>query len=151
MSTLCALCGAQLLAGQSCEDIHQRLVGYDFDPRNAVPHAIHFLQVTCYMIQHDRYSDEALGWAQEMLRAHLDGGMDEYGLRRFVTSRLAGSDSTTRTWRFNRAPHARPLTRVAWSWTIVEVDHQMNLGASYAEAITQWARATLEQMPALLP
>lgn len=87
MSTPCAWRRAQLAASQDCQSIHQRLLGYDFGPRNDVPHTIHFLQVTCYMIQHDRYSDEALDWAQDMLRAHLDGGMDEYGLRRFVTSR----------------------------------------------------------------
>lgn len=150
MSTRCACCGAKQVAGMDCQAIHEHLTGYDFDPHNAVPHAIHFLQVTCFMVQHERYSDEALGWAQTMLHAHLDAGMPPRELRRFVTSRLQGSDSATRAWRFNRADDARSLPKLAWQVTIAEVFQQMNHEASYAEAVTRWARATLEQMVDLL-
>jgi len=102
------------------------------------------------MVQHERYSDEALGWAQTMLRAHLDAGMSAHDLRMYVTSRLQGSDSSTRTWRFNRAPDARPLPKIAWEITIADVAQRMGREATYAEVVTRWAHATLRQMPALL-
>lgn len=150
MPAPCACCGATPVNGMDCQALHEYLTGYDFTPANAVPHAIHFLQVTCFMVQHERYSDEALGWAQTMLRAHLDAGMSTRDLRRFVNSRLQGSDSSTRTWRFNRARDARPLPKIAWEITIADVVQRMSDEAPYAELVTQWAHATLQEMAALL-
>lgn len=150
MSARCALCGAAQIDGMDCQAIHEYLTGYDFTPDNAVPHAIHFLQVTCFMVQHERYSDEALGWAQTMLQAHLDAGMSTRDLRKFVTGRVQGSGSSTRTWRFNRASDARPLPKIAWEITIADVARQMGREATYAEMVTRCAHATLQQMSALL-
>jgi hypothetical protein len=150
MSARCISCGAVQIDGMDCQAIHEHLTGYDFTPANAVPHAIHFLQVTCFMIQHERYSDEALHWAQAMLRAHLDAGMSPRELRRFVNSRLQGSDSSTRSWRFNRALDARPLPTIAWEITVADVYQQMGSEAPYAAMVTRWARATLLQMAGLL-
>jgi hypothetical protein len=150
VSARCEQCGAQFDVGEDCQSLHEWLVGYDFDPDNAVPHAIHFLQVTCFMVQHDRYSDEALGWAQAMLRAHLEGGMDTRRLRKFVTSRLAGAAAETRAWRFQRASDARPLPRIAWQVTIADVARRMRRGDAYDEIVTLWARTMFNQMSALL-
>ncbi len=150
MPAQCAWCGAAQIDGMDCQTLHEYLTGYDFTPANAVPHAIHFLQVTCFMVQHERYSDEALVWAQTMLRMRLETGMSARDLRRFMTSRAQGSDSSTRTWRFNRAPDAQPLPKIAWEITIADVAQRMGREVSYAELVTRWAHATLRQMSALL-
>ncbi|HEY7849066.1 MAG TPA: DUF5946 family protein [Ktedonobacterales bacterium] len=150
MATRCAQCGALQIEGMDCQAIHEFQTGYDFDPDSAVPHATHFLQVTCFMVQHERYSDEALAWAQTMLRAHLDADLSPRELRRFVSSQLRGSDFSTRSWRFNRAPDARPLPKIAWEVTVVDVYQQMGREAPYAELAQRWGRATLTQMVGLL-
>ncbi len=145
MSEQCPQCGAPLLAGSTCQTIHEELLS--FESLNAVPHSIHFLHVTSFLVQHERYSDEALVWAKSMLHAHLDETMTEQQLLEQL--RTAGKDrgSHVRTWKFNRAPDAPPLPKIRWSMTIVDVTRQMENDAErYGELIKQWAQATLQQM-----
>src|SRR3954466_9161278 len=116
METRCLQCGAGLLDGNTCQAIHEELL--NFEMLHAVPHSIHFLHVTCFLIQHERYSDEALNWAQSMLRVHLDEQLTEAQL--LQTLRGGGRhQAAPRTWKFNRSADAPPLPRIAWPLTIV--------------------------------
>lgn len=141
----CAQCGALLLGASTCQMLHEELL--NFESLNAVPHSIHFLHVTSFLVQHERYSDEALLWAQSLLRVHLDETMTEQQLLEQL--RVAGKNKTshTRTWKFNRAPDAPPLPKMNWSITIVDVARQMeNDAGRYSKLVKQWAQATLRQM-----
>lgn len=145
MSAQCPQCGALPPAESTCQEIHEELLS--FESLNAVPHSIHFLHVTSFLVQHERYSDEALAWAKSMLRVHLDERMTEQQLLEQL--RTAGKDrgSQARTWKFNRAPDASPLPKISWSMTIVDVVRQMeNDAGRYGELVKQWARATLQHM-----
>ena len=144
MSVCCTLCGAILPEGSTCQTIHDELLIFEYT--HAIPHSIHFLMVTCFLIQHNHYSDEALVWAQSMLRAHLDERMTEQQLQRLLTK---GWNSTPRTWKFNRSVDAPPLPRVAWAMTIVDVARNMSDAASYSQQVKQLARLTLQQMSSL--
>jgi hypothetical protein len=62
-----------------------------FEYAQAVPHRTHFLMVTCYLVQHNQYSDAALGWAEQMLRRHLDDTLSEPELTRHLTQPRPGS------------------------------------------------------------
>jgi len=138
----CAICGARLPTARTCQEIHDSLLG--FENTNAVPHRIHFLMVTCFMIQHERYSDEALVWAQSMLRAHLDEQITDQQLLYQLTKGMKGG--SRRTWKFGRSADTPPLPKVAWRVTIVDVAQNAQDIERYSEQVKQWARCTLLQM-----
>lgn len=143
MSKRCLQCGAELLDEKTCQMIHEELLQYEV--HQSIPHSIHFLHVTCFLIQHERYSDEALVWAQSMLRTHLDEHLTEAQLLR--TLRFEGRPQTpSRTWKFSRAADAPPLPKITWPFTIVDVAHCLENREVYSAQVKQWARTTLQQM-----
>lgn len=148
MSEACTLCGAILPGASTCQALHEELL--NVETLNGYPHSLHFLHVTCFLIQHARYSDEALFWAQDLLRANLVEGVTEQ--QHFQLLRAAGqkTSSSPRAWKFERAADAPPLPRAAWSVTIVDVYEQRHSLQTYSEAVKRWARATLQEMTPLL-
>ena len=148
MPEQCALCGAALPDKSSCQTIHEELL--NFEALNVIPHSIHFLHVTCFLIQHERYSNEGLLWAQSMLHANLDEDLTEQ--QHLQSLRTAGKKSASgpRTWKFQRAADAPALPKIAWSITIVDVFHQMHSTQLYSEHVKHWARTTLQEMTSLL-
>ncbi len=146
MPEQCIFCSATLPEKSSCQTIHEELL--NFEALSAIPHLVHFLHVTCFMIQHERYSNEALVWAQSMLRANLDEHMTEQ--RHLQHLRTVGKNNPSRTWKFNRAEDASPLPKIAWSLTIVDVAQQAHNVEQYCERVKQWAHSTLQQMASLL-
>src|SRR5215469_3399610 len=109
MSKDCLQCGAELLNESTCQTIHEELLS--FEVLHAVPHAIHFLHVTCFLIQHERYSDEALIWAQSMLQVHLDERLTEAQLLETLRSNRR-DQAPSRTWKFHRSIDALPLPKI---------------------------------------
>ncbi|HEY4385528.1 MAG TPA: DUF5946 family protein, partial [Ktedonobacteraceae bacterium] len=131
-----------------CQTIHEELL--NFELLNTIPHSIHFLHVTCFMIQHERYSDEGLRWAQLMLRANLDPHLTEQQHLQSLRTAGKNSASRSRTWNFNRAADAHPLPKIAWSVTIIDVFQQMHSTQAYCEQVKRWAHVTEQQMASLL-
>ncbi|HEY0756861.1 MAG TPA: DUF5946 family protein [Ktedonobacteraceae bacterium] len=146
MSEHCAVCGGLLSQGSTCQAIFEEFLSLEYtDPAYA---QVHFLTVACFMIQHERYSDEALSWIQSALRSYLEEQLDARQLRQRAAQSV---DDATRTWKVTRQADAPPLPKIAWSMTISAVAQHTQNPEQYCEYITQWARATLQQMPALLP
>lgn len=141
MTERCAQCGATLPEGRTCQTIHEEILGFEYN--NAIPHSIHFMHVTSFLIQHQRYSDEALAWAQSMLRAHLDEHMTEQQLHQLLTK---GTKDPSRKWKYPRAADAPQLPKVAWSVTIADVARNMQDAEEYCQRVKQWARATVLSM-----
>ncbi len=131
--------------GSSCETIHHELLNFEYT--HAIPHSTHFMMVTCYLVQHGRYSDEGLVWAQSMLRAHLDEHMTEQQLLRLLTEKEKGA---RRTWSFTRAADARPLPKIVWEMTIANVAPHAQDASTYRQHVRQWASSTLRQVTELL-
>lgn len=144
MERCCLQCGARLLGEQTCQTIHEDLLS--FEMLHAIPHSIHFLHVTCFLIQHERYSDEALIWAQSLLRVHLDERLTEAQLLQALRSDR-GRQAPPRTWKFPRSPDAPPLPKIAWPVTIVDVAHHLEDAEAYGARVKQWAHTTLQHMP----
>ena len=143
MLTRCAECGAALREGTTCHTIFESFMALEFsDPAYG---EVHFLTVACFMIQHRRYSDEALTWIQTALRAYLDEGITGHELSRRVARALG---QTTRTWKVPRQPDAPPLPDIAWDITIADVAQSAHNATFYRDHVTRWARRTLAQLAA---
>jgi len=141
MSTTCPECGAALGENSSCQSIFDQLLVLEFsDPAYG---EVHMLTVACFMIQHGRYSDEAMAWIERQLRLNLEGGIPPEQIRQ-QAARLA--DQGRRTWRVVRQPGVAPLPKIAWSMTIADVAAQYRDAESYCELVKKWARLTLLEM-----
>lgn len=141
MSHTCPECGAILDDENTCQAIFETLLALEYsDPGYG---QVHFLTVACFMIQHRRYSDEALAWIQPLVRSYLEDGLPGDRLRRLAAQ---DTSSHTRSWKVLRAAGAPPLPKVAWTMTIAEVTSQYRDARSYQELVRQWAHITLKQM-----
>jgi len=145
MPNTCPECGAILNGGSTCQTIFEALLVLEFTDSGYGE--VHMLTVACFMIQHGRYSDEALVWIEQKLRDNL-GGVPASTIRR-----QAGKETGqhTRTWKVTRRPGARRLPTVAWSMTIADVAANYQDAKSYCQLVKQWAQVTLHEMEPLLP
>jgi hypothetical protein len=140
-SESCLECGANLTSGVGCQEIFDSFLVLEFtDPGFG---EVHFLTVACFMIQHGRYSDEALIWIEQQLRGCLDEGLSNQQIRRRA-ARETGQD--IRSWKVIRQSDALPLPKIQWSMTIRDVESNYQDAVSYREAIKRWARTVLEEM-----
>jgi len=65
----CPECGAILTDDLTCESTFNKFLALEFTDTEYG--AVHLLTVTCYMIQHNQYSNESLIWAGQMLNDYL--------------------------------------------------------------------------------
>lgn len=145
MSERCAECGALLDAGSTCQATFEEFLALEYT--NPAYGRVHFLTVACFMIQHRRYSDQALGGIYELLRAYFEEQLTDQQLRQRTASSIGHS---SRTWKITRQAGDPPLPFVAWSMTISDVARHMQHPDEYCERITAWARVTLQEMSALM-
>jgi hypothetical protein len=141
MSERCASCGAVLPPGRTCQSIFDECLVLELDPAYG---KVHLLTVACFMIQHDRYSDEALIWIEPQLRDNLNGVPVQHIRQRIAKE----TQQANRTWKVVREAGARSLPKVAWSVTIADVVPFLQDASGYCEQVQQWARATLQEMKA---
>jgi hypothetical protein len=139
----CPECGAALPAGQTCEDVFYALQALEAE--DPAYYAVHLLSVATYMIQHGRYSDEALAWIQKTMRAFLDGGQTAEQIRRAAQRE---TQQANRTWHVLRPAGAPPLPKIAWTMTVSDVARRQHDAASYNALVREWARVTLRQLSA---
>jgi Family of unknown function (DUF5946) len=144
----CELCGAFLLQDRTCQSIHEEILV--FEGSHALPHSLHFLHVTCFLSQHNHYSDEGLRWAQSLLRANLDENLTEFQYLQLLRTSGKRGGSVPHTWKFQRVSDASSLPKIAWSMTVVDVFKQIPDIRLYGEYVRLWAHATLQEMPPLL-
>jgi hypothetical protein len=146
MTPTCHECGAPLHDHQTCQAQFEELLALEF---SSPPHGqVHLLTVACFMIQHNRYSDEALTWMADQLRAHLEQGLSPALIR----SRAArAAMQPNRTWKIPRQPEARPLPVIPWSLSIADPFSTRHNPVLYCAMARRWAAATLAEMQPLLP
>jgi hypothetical protein len=139
----CPECGAVLSEDTSCQEIFDSFLVLEFS--NPEYGQVHMLTVACFMIQHGRYSDEALIWIEQTLRAALEDGVPPERTRQRAASDVGQGK---RTWKVTRQPGARLLPKIAWSMTIADVAARYEDAGSYCDLVRQWARSTLSEMKA---
>jgi len=145
MSPQCPDCGAVFEEEDSCQSIFDSFLVLEFtDPAYG---EVHLLTVACFMIQHRRYSDAALVWIEQTLRANLEDGVEAGQIRR-QAARETGQGR--RAWKIIRQPDARPLPPIAWSMTIADVARGYQDAGSYRDLVKRWAAATLKEMKLFL-
>lgn len=147
MPEQCAECGALLPEGRTCQEIFDIFTTLKYLNEDYLH--VHFLLVSCFMIQHRRYSNEALVQVQSMLRTYLERPMTVQQLRQLAAQSMNGH---TRTWKMNHAEDDSPFPKIAWRITIIDVAQNSQEGQDveqYCTQVKQWARSTLEQMSSL--
>jgi hypothetical protein len=95
------------------------------------------------MIQHNRYSDEALDWIEPRLGEYLEKRIPP---RQIVNRMAKDSDQHRRKWKVLRQFDAPALPAIAWSVTIGDIAPRSRDPEKYSDAVTQWARAVLGEM-----
>jgi hypothetical protein len=145
MANVCLECGAIHTGDGSCQAIFDNFLALEFSEPGFGE--VHLLTVACFMIQHGRYSDEALIWIEQQLRANLEGGVSAEQIRRRAAQH---TDLQTRVWKVTRRPGAPSQAHIAWSMTIADVAAHYQDAATYRDLVSQWARATLREMKPLL-
>ena len=153
----CLECGAALHDGLTCEAVFNEFLSLEFtDPEYG---QVHMLTVACYMIQHGRYTDEALHWIEKSLQDYLEHGISSDQIRRQAAQE---ADQKRRRWKVTRTPEDPPQARIPWSMTIMDVadrlgwQNEMQFGSLHQDAeryrklVRQWAATTLVEMQPLL-
>lgn len=107
-----SLCGAATDVDFTCQDIFDEFLALEFS--NPTYGKVHMLTVSCFMIQHQRYSDPALLWMQQTLRDVLENGVDPSEIRLQMTSDV---DQGKRQWKIERQPGERDLPPIKWCIT----------------------------------
>jgi hypothetical protein len=115
MINKCSLYGAATDANITCQRIFDEFLALEFS--NPAYGKVHMLTVSCFMIQHQRYSDPALVWMQQTLRDVLENGVDPSDIRLQMTSEV---DQGKRDWKIERQPGERELPHITWSITIAD-------------------------------
>lgn len=141
MNNICSLCGAATDIDLTCQDIFDEFLALEFS--NPAYGKVHMLTVSCFMIQHQRYSDPALQWIQQTLRNVLENGVDPSEIRLQMTSDV---DQGKRDWKIERQPAERELPPIKWSITIADVYQHKDNPIDYCIWVENWARATLNEM-----
>jgi hypothetical protein len=136
----CFSCGADLAHDQTCEAVFNEFLALEFSDANYGQ--VHFLTVACYMIQHNKYSEDALVWIKERLREFLEKGIPIETIRQQAKME---TDQSKRSWRVTSKRTDR--IRIHWSMTIMDVAAQYHDAESYCRLIRQWAEKTLADMP----
>lgn len=137
----CAECGAMLPAGSTCQSIFDECLALEYT--NLAFGKVHMLTVACFMIQHGRYSDEALRWIETQLQDHLEHGVAARHIRQKAAQQ---THQANRAWKVLRPAGAAPLPRVAWTITIADSVPHLRDAEQYCQQIERWARATLQEM-----
>ncbi|MCC6146837.1 MAG: hypothetical protein IT308_04650 [Anaerolineaceae bacterium] len=141
MSIFCTECGAVLNKSANCQAIFESLLALEFtDPTYG---EVHFLTAACFMIQHWRYSNEALAWIQTKLKEYLENEMTNEQLRKLAIEDVR---NIARTWKVLRPTESPPLPKIKWQMTITDVASKYGDAESYRALIRQWALLTMRQM-----
>ncbi len=137
---VCEECGAVSPDGRTCQEQFDDLLALEYqDPAGAG--RVHHLTVLCYMLQHNRYSDEGRSFAISMLEANLEQGTTPRELRQQARKTL---DSHTRKWKVTRA--APSYWQITWPMTIADVCGGDPNG--HQARVLKWAQSVLATIKA---
>lgn len=141
----CKDCGAVSEDDRDCETVFRDFLVLEFtDPKYG---AVHLLTVACFMIQHRKYSHEALIWIERRLREYLEEGNTAEQIGRQALREVRPDK---RSWKVTRRPEDPEQEIIRWTMTISDVAQRFHSPESYRELIVQWAETTLRDMQPLL-
>lgn len=139
--SVCPECGAVISGDRSCQNLFDEFLALEFT--DAGFGQVHFLTVAAFMVQHKRYSDEALVWIEQKLRDYLEKGLSTEEIR---DQAGRDADQTKRSWKVGRRQTEKNLPDVNWKKRITDVKFSEGDSEAYRREITAWAKSTLDDM-----
>jgi len=137
----CPECGAKIIDRRDCENSFTQFLDLEFS--NPDFGKVHFLTVSCYMIQHGKFSNEGLIWIEQKLQDFFIKNITPEMIRIQSAKDLG---QKLRTWKITRSLVQTKQVDVAWSMTITDIIGKFTNAEEYCDQITQWAQATLSDM-----
>jgi hypothetical protein len=137
---VCPDCGAILRNNVTCQQQFETLLFLEYEYPECAG-KVHHLMVMCYMLQHNRYSDEAAALVVDGLEACVKRGMSPSELR-VKNAKMA--DSSVRRW---KVIGSTTLTRhIRWPITILDINSVEP--DAYCATVNEWTRTTLDAIRA---
>ena len=141
MALVCPECGAEWSEEATCQSCFDSFLALEFtDPAYG---NVHFLTVACFMIQHGRYSHEAIVGIAALLKASFEEKLTTSELRQRANLLTGGED---RAWNVLRRTDEPPPPRPVWSMTIIDVARQVQDATNYCDLVRQWASLTFQEV-----
>jgi hypothetical protein len=142
MSTQCPHCGATLTTDETCEDRFN--AGQLLEVADPAYYAVHQFSVCCYMLQHNRYSQQ--GWlGARALLVEFVQGVTPQTVRRRDRQKV---DSGQRTWSITKGPKLPGVEHIHWTYTVADV--RLDTAEHYCADVRQWAKYVLADSAALV-
>ncbi len=138
MTYICPDCGAADTGNGTCRELFESFLALEFaDPAYG---EVHLFTVATFMIQHYKYTQDALEWICRNMRSSLNGERSIQNIRD-DEARIKNAGI-----RILRSLEDAPLPRVTWKMTIADVAEQYDGATGYRDLIRQWADSTLQQL-----
>lgn len=143
MENECPQCGALLHTGETCRERFDSCLAFEYAHPEAYAQ-VHHLVVTCFMLQHNAYSQR--GWleAREMLRRAIQEGVTPEQSRKENRFRL---DSRRRDWPITAGPRIPGVEAIAWRCTIASLS--LESPEAYCATAKHWAICLLDDSEAI--
>ncbi len=131
----CPQCGGEFPPGETCRDRYEACLAFEYEHPESFG-AVHHLTVTCYMLQHNGYSDR--GWleARALLAGFVRGGVTPGRVRAARRKAVDG-----RGWKLTRGPRLPGVEAVRWSFSLARV--RLSDPETYVEDVKRWAECVL--------
>ena len=131
------MCHAEYPSGETCQERFECCLALEFENPGTYG-AVHHLTVSCYMLQHNRYSRQ--GWLQTraLLAEFVNQGTSPHQVRREVRQAF---DNKQRTWSFVHGERLAEFDRIIWSHTIADL--HTGEPVQYCADALAWAESIL--------
>jgi hypothetical protein len=131
MPSCCPECGATYRTDETCEDRFS--AGQGQEMMNPAYLAVHHLSVPCFMLQHNRYSQD--GWirVRQVLARFVSGLTPQEALRAYRNAVASGN----RMYSFTKGPKLAGVESIAWTRTIADV--RLDTAEHYCADVWAWA------------
>lgn len=139
---ICAVCGAALPDGTTCEDDFHQFLYWEFEHPDLGQ--VHHLMVLCYHIQHPHlYSEDGLRGAHELLRQFVATDISPHAIRQQIKEQVDSGNRqhTIRGTGTNQGRYPRTIP-----WTMHARDVVNGGYPHYIENVQTWAHAIYQNL-----
>jgi hypothetical protein len=140
----CPQCGADLPSGKECRSLFDQCLALEFEYPTSYGQ-VHFLTVTCYLLQHNAYSRAAWLEARKMLALYVRQGISPNDLRRRMQQEL---DNGHRSWSVTKGERFSKIDSKVWSRSIADI--RLDNAETYCVDIDVWAKSVLEDTESII-
>lgn len=144
MTQNCLQCGADILSGGQCRDRFDQCLALEFE-NPATFGRVHFLTVTCYMLQHNAYSKEAWLETRKLLAQFIQEGISPANMSKKYQQKL---DNSRRNWSITKGTKLTEFDTIHWSRTIADI--RLDSPELYCVDVERWAGSIVNDTEAVV-